>query len=48
MSEPTLRDELFPDGQPEPEELIRELVFYIRQQLGLEEPERQRSEELQR
>lgn len=30
-----LRDELFPDGIPEPEEFIRVLAEYVREQMGL-------------
>ena len=30
MSEKNLRDQLFPNGKPEPEEAIRLLVAYIR------------------
>lgn len=40
MTEPNnLREQLFPDGPPSPEEAIRTLALYIRQQLGLDEPE---------
>lgn len=38
MAEPNnLRDELFPDGQPSPEDAIRTLAQFIREQLGMDE-----------
>lgn len=33
--ENNLRDTLFPNGQPSPEELIGEIARYIRVQLGI-------------
>lgn len=39
MTEQTnLREQLFPDGQPSPEELIAGIAQYIRAQLGMDEP----------
>lgn len=35
----SLREQLFPDGQPTPDEFIRVVAAYIRGQLQNEEPE---------
>lgn len=35
--ENNLRDQLFPDGPPSPEELIAGIAKYIRAQLGMDE-----------
>lgn len=36
MSEKNLRDQLFPNGKPEPEEAIRLLAAYIRGKMDAE------------
>lgn len=32
-----LREQLFPDGEPTPEEAIRTLVLYLREQFGMDD-----------
>lgn len=35
---PKLREQLFPNGQPSPDEFIRVIAAYVREQLQYDEP----------